>query len=87
VPQTLHEQVLEYRREQLKATEKLCACRHSSKLTDKTLLPSLTEACYSSQKTYQLVLSKFVISLRQAHTIDMVTTRVSLSLSSCVLCH
>jgi hypothetical protein len=70
---TLHEQVLEYRREQLKATEKLCACRHSSKLTDKTLLPSLTEACYSSQKTYQLVLSKFVISLRQAHTIDMMS--------------
>ncbi|CAI8024340.1 Arf-GAP with coiled-coil, ANK repeat and PH domain-containing protein 2 [Geodia barretti] len=72
---TLHQQVLEYRREQLKAAEKLCACRHSSKLTDKMLLPALAEACYSSQKTYQLVLSKFVISLRQAHTIDMTKER------------
>ena len=32
--QTLYDQVLEYRSEQLKAAEKLCACRHSSKLTD-----------------------------------------------------
>ena len=100
--QTLHEQVLEYRQEHLKAAEKFCACKHASKLTDvrplhkilpvpsscfplsppfslpplslqKSVLSALTETCYSSQKTYQLVLSKFVISLRQAHTIDMVT--------------
>ena len=34
VCQTLYEQVLEYRGEQLKAAEKLSVCRHSSKLTD-----------------------------------------------------
>ena len=33
---------------------------------------SLTEECYSSQKTYRLLLSKYLISLRQANTKDMV---------------
>lgn len=32
--QTLHQQLQSYRSEQLKAAEKLCSCRHSSKLAD-----------------------------------------------------
>jgi hypothetical protein len=70
---SVHEQMLQYREEHLTAAKKLCDCRHSSKLTDKSVLASLTETCFTSQRTYQLVLSKFVISLRQAHTIDMMS--------------
>ncbi len=32
----------------------------------------LTEDCYTSQKTYRLLLSKYLTSLRQANTKDMV---------------
>ena len=74
---------LEHRSSQNTFPASLLAVSTSPTL-QKMLLPALAEACYSSQKTYQLVLSKFVISLRQAHTIDMVNTLVSLSLSSCV---
>ena len=84
---------LEHRSSQNTFPASLLAVSTSPTL-QKMLLPALAEACYSSQKTYQLVLSKFVISLRQAHTIDMVTTLdppylchlplLSLSLSSCV---
>lgn len=44
-------------------------CLYSSQ---KSTFASLSEVCYTAQKTYRLVLSKYVISLRQAHTQDMV---------------
>lgn len=38
----------------------------------KATFVSLAVDCYTAQKTYRLVLSKYVLSLRQAHTQDMV---------------
>lgn len=34
---------------------------------------SLTEECYTAQKTYRLLLSKYLTALRQANTKDMVS--------------
>ena len=47
-------------------------CIHPATHTQKSAFASLSEACYTAQKTYRLVLSKYVVSLRQAHTQDMV---------------
>ena len=46
-----------------------------SLIPQKTSFAGLTEACYSAQKTYRLVLCKYLTLLRQAHTKDMVRER------------
>jgi len=40
----------------------------------KATFASVTEACYSAEKTYRLILSKYLTLLRQAHTKDIVST-------------
>ena len=53
----------------------LCLSLSFSLSPQKTTFTSLTEACYSAQKTYRLVLCKYLTLLRQAHTKDMVRER------------
>lgn len=67
----LYDELLHYREEYRTAAEKLCACRHMSRLPDKSTFTAMTESCYSAEKTYRLILSKYLTLLRQAHTKDI----------------
>jgi len=68
----LNKELLHYRKEYISACEKLCAYRNVSKLLNIATFASLAKHCYTAQKTYRMVLSKYISSLRQAHTQDTV---------------
>ena len=64
----------------------VCVCKlFISSFPQKATFAGLTESCYSAQKTYRLVLCKYLTLLRQAHTKDMVC--VSIRLSVCLSIH
>lgn len=66
----IYEELQHYRKEFIMAADQMCACRHVSKLNDSQQFNQLAETCYNAQKTYQLVLSKYLTCLREAHTSD-----------------
>ncbi len=50
----------------------------------KTTFAAITESCYNAEKTYRLILSKYLTLLRQAHTKDIVSGRHMHTLPVCV---
>eukprot|EP00731_Ephydatia_muelleri_P027972 Em0019g845a len=63
-----YDEVVEKRKNYIAAAEKLCSCRHVSRLGNNNVISILTDECCEAYRVYQMALSKYLIDLRVGHT-------------------